>query len=169
MEKQDLHIKEGITTRHLIKGLILAFVGIAPLAKGYVYVSVVVWYFAVCLILSVEGVYIDFKSRKIKRYTNFVFFKHGTWENLPAYNRVGISLYKAVNRRMTRTSYSTTKTQSFELFLENAAGDHEELLEHPDYEKILELAYRLAEGLELPLVNYYQEQRNAAMRRPRRR
>lgn len=169
MANDLLHINEGITTRHLYKGVIAAFIGLMVLLQGSVYVAYVIWFFSICLVLSVEGLTLDFNERKMKRYTHFLFFKYGKWVELKDYDRVGISLYKAVNRRMTRTSYSTTQTKSYELVLETAGGENVEILEHPDYDKIVSVGLKLSDGLGIPLVNYFQAQRDAAMRRPRRR
>ncbi len=103
-------------------------------------------------LLSVKGVQIDPKNRKIKSYFNFLFIKVGNWTLLDEYTHVVLgpnSNSKALGGRYITTTVRTNSYSVSLLAKNNTKLELREFLEHNLAEQYL---YQIAEQIGLPTV-----------------
>lgn len=118
--------------------------------------AIPIGYLGLVLLLSVEGVIIDPKTKKMNRYFSFLLFKSSDWVYIGQYQKLVLRLHREAHEVNMRSITNNIRTKTFEIHLSNEKGDDLYVTEYTDYESAHETVNQLSEALELPIEDQYQ-------------
>ncbi|MGB0428876.1 MAG: hypothetical protein ACPGLV_00275 [Bacteroidia bacterium] len=150
-------VSKGPTLKLGLVGL-LTIIGSGVLTYAFsILPAIPGFYFGLVMLLSIEGVVIDLKHKKIKPYFNFLLFKLGRWQDLTIYKQIILTIYSQQNTYAVRATQQTVKTKSFDIYLVDNVGNKLLIDEYTDYHEGLEFAEELTQKLKLPFDNQYEQ------------
>ncbi|MCB0737270.1 MAG: hypothetical protein KDC92_07135 [Bacteroidetes bacterium] len=121
------------------------------------YYAILGFYVGLVVVLSIEGVIIDFKRKRLKSYFHLLFFKVGFWKSTEDFKKVILTLEVSNTTYASRAAQTYLRTRSYNLFLVDSNNDKLLLAEYTDYDKALKLAEIIAKRLNIPFENHFEE------------
>lgn len=117
-------------------GLILTIAGIIALfTVNYLILPIIATLIGFLLFLSIRGVMIDNKSKRIKAFLDILIFRIGNWRNLSEFDTIVLKLFTE-SQTMNMESISNTYTTTiFEVLLQGKNASDIILKEFTDYGK----------------------------------
>lgn len=143
----------GLISWYFFAGTIFVFCTIEPMAIRLFLISVlvIVW---LALVFRVSGVQIDFKSRRIRRYTTVFGYKMGKWRPC---NDFPFFKVKRIKRHFKLMKGSTItfpcRITAMALILHDRLKQEDVVLIHEQPEKLSVYQYELEEKLGIPRLS----------------
>ena len=129
LESSHLHrISEGNTNNYLIPGVLIVIVGVILLAVGFnsihfwlIFPAILLFLIAIALFIGANGLEIDTKQRRYRKFGKFGPIIIGSWEKLPPVKLVRVQVHAesgANTMQMmmpARVATANTKVTTFDL------------------------------------------------------
>ncbi|MFK8045909.1 MAG: hypothetical protein AB8B72_10475 [Crocinitomicaceae bacterium] len=163
-------INEGLTNNYLVHGVAL-LVFTAPLAyfSFLFYVPFVV--FAVALFMSSNGLMIDKKNNRYRKYSNILGYKLGEWK--PIKNIVSATLILSIERAKTNQSYlmgkkGITRSKTYDITLYTDTEETILMYEFLKYSKAIKALNAIELGFNIDIRDKVKEKLMRNRMNPRR-
>lgn len=140
-------------------GFLILIIGFIALFTS-IPVGVILVFLGITLILNIQGVLVDYPNKKYKEYRHFLFFKIGSWKEIPSLDE--LVLTKFLDKNRYRVGYFLTtdvQTKTYDLYL--TGGEVALLLkEFTDYQEAWKYLENHGKLLGLPTKDEIQILRN---------
>jgi len=135
------------------------------------YLGILLVVLSIFVLSTKSGIAIDAENKKLKKYTVFLFFKKGIWEDIKTVESLIIKKVKisqnihllSLSKTDTRYKYSiilTLADRNFEIIttennniIKDIADKNIEIITTENYNKIKKIADKLAAELNVPIID----------------
>jgi hypothetical protein len=155
ISQNQLHYSFGATFSGVLSWWGIVFITCGIILNSYEnhIVGAILIIVGVSLFISIKGVIIDIRKRKVKSYYLFLFFKIGIWKDLINYNTIVLQRFTDISTISYRSHSSTTSIRIFELYLIGKNSTKILLTEFKKYKEANENLIQCGKLLDLPILN----------------
>ena len=166
----EIKISQGITLQYFIPGVFILIAGIITVVQEAYLPGLILIIPGIIITLSVKGVLVDLKNKRIKRYFDFLFFKGGEWMDINGCEKVYLSQTKQSQAFNFLWRTNTIRTKSYDVYIIDKTGNKIEIKEFTVYTEAEIFLQEFSNKTDAKPVNKISEARSKSLarRKPKR-